>query len=111
MSDTVATVVASLELSLAFAGAVLLLLWPLRVIARLFLSNMHLRTEALERVTMANTFLSLLRSEKEFPPDERKLLLEALFRPTSIGLVQEDGAPSSAYHLASRWFSGDRRGS
>lgn len=95
--------------SFLLLGIVLMLLWPLRILSKLFLSNMHLRTEALERVTMANTFLALTRSSTAFPPDERKLLLEALFRPSSIGLVQEDGAPASFTHALSKFISGDRK--
>ena len=90
-------------------GVAAFLIWPLRILARLLLSNLHLGTDAEERVTMANTYLSLLRSESGLEESDRKLILEALFRPVNIGIVKDDGAGLSPVTVASRMGSGDRK--
>jgi|GEM_PF-5407924 len=77
-------------------GLSLLFIWPLRIAARLYLSNVHLGIAAEERVTMINTFLALLRSDKALEPEDRKLILDSLFRHLATGIVKDDGAPTNA---------------
>lgn len=67
--------------------------WFLRVMVRLLLSNIHLYTDATERRTMLLTYLALLREQKGPKDDERTLILQALFRPSSTGIVKDDAAP------------------
>jgi hypothetical protein len=69
--------------------------WVVRIVVRLFLSHVHLLADANERVTMANTYLSLHRSRQGLQDNDRQLILQALFRPSSTGVVKDDGVPLS----------------
>ena len=91
-----------------FAASVTFALWPLRILSRLLLSNIHLRTDAEERVTLANTYLSLLRSEAGLEPDDRRLILEALFRRSSTGIVRDDAMPHTPISQLTRLVSGGK---
>ena len=76
--------------------------WGIRLIVRMFLSHLHLATDAAERVVMTQTYLSLLDG-KHLPNDEdRKLILQALFRPTSDGIVKDEGVPFSLAEALTR---------
>jgi hypothetical protein len=75
--------------------------WVLRIVVRIFLSNMHLEHDAAERVTMAKTYLALL-SEGHLPPgDSINTILAALFRPTGDGFVRDEGIPPGTID----WFT------
>lgn len=67
--------------------------WIMRMFARLFLSNLHLATDAGERIVMVTTYLSLLREGSGLSDGDRKLVIEALFRRTSTGIVKDDANP------------------
>ena len=66
--------------------------WVIRILVRLLLSNIHLLTDARERVTMVQTYLALLRRGK-IKDDERMFILQTLFRPTPTGIVKDDAVP------------------
>ncbi|MFV8580998.1 DUF6161 domain-containing protein [Ralstonia pseudosolanacearum] len=70
--------------------------WATRLLVRIFLSHIHLATDAAERVVMVKTYLSLLESGKLFSDEDRKLILQALFRPASDGIVKDEGLPHPA---------------
>jgi hypothetical protein len=73
------------------------------------MSHLHLRSDAKERITMAKTYLSLVRSKEGLSETDRKLILETLFRPSSTGLIHDDAAPASAIYLLSRLMSGEKK--
>lgn len=77
--------------------------WPVRILARMLLSNLHLQTDAEERETMVQTYLSLLRNEGGLEREHIRIVLESLFRPTSTGIVRDDAAPPG-------WMSWFNRG-
>lgn len=80
---------------LVVVGAVGVLgIWAIRIIVRMFLSDLHLSTDAAERVTMVQTYLSLMQEDKLPKDEERKLVLQALFRPATDGVVKEESLPS-----------------
>lgn len=68
--------------------------WALRLIVRLLLSNLHLGNDARERKTMLLTYLAM-RRDKDLPHDDDtvSLILQALFRPSSSGIVKDDATP------------------
>lgn len=76
--------------------------WAVRLVVRMFLSDMHLATDAGERVTMVKTYLSLLEGEKLPSDDDRKLILQALFRPATDGIVKDEGLPHPALEALTR---------
>ena len=67
--------------------------WAVRLIVRMFLSHSHLATDAAERVVMAKTYLSLAEAGKTLSDEDRKLILQPLFRPASDGLIKDEGLP------------------
>ncbi len=85
-----------------FSVAAFFGIWLERMLVRLFVSNMHLATDADERVTMLQTYLSIIREGSAFAPDDKKLILERLFHPAADGLVKDDAAPPSLLEMMSR---------
>jgi len=76
--------------------------WITRILVRLLLSEVHMKSVAGERVVMANTYLSLSREGGNLQEEDKKLILNALFRPATTGLVKEDGIPAGAYDLLTK---------
>ena len=83
------------EVKLVKIGVMLLIstlgIWLTRISAKIFISNLHLRTDADERVTMIQTYLALLAEDKIPKDDERKLILQTLFRHSTIGIIKDEG--------------------
>lgn len=71
------------------------LVWAIRLIVRMFLSHLHLLTDAGERVVMVQTYLSLLEGDRLASKEDRQLILQALFRPAADGIVKDEGVPPS----------------
>lgn len=78
-----------------FVMVAVLCFWILRLLVRIFLSNMHLENDAAERVTMAKTYLALIRSDGLSKEGNIDAVLAALFRPTGDGIVKDEGLPPS----------------
>lgn len=75
--------------------------WAGRIFVRMFLSQLHLSMDAHERSTMVMTYLALTQDGR-ITPEERPLVLQPLFRPTSDGIVKDDG---SADPIVSAWLA------
>lgn len=67
--------------------------WIIRILVRILLSNMHLFSDAKERETMMQTYLALINEGKMPEDEDRRLILQALFRPSSTGIVKDDASP------------------
>lgn len=78
-----------------FIMLAVLCFWVLRILVRIFLSNLHLENDAAERVTMAKTYLALIRSNSLSKEENINTVLAALFRPTGDGIVKDEGLPPS----------------
>lgn len=76
--------------------------WALRLVVRMFLSHLHLLTDAGERVVMVQTYLSLLEGDHLTSKEDRQLILQALFRPAADGLVKDEGVPFSLAEALTR---------
>jgi Family of unknown function (DUF6161) len=76
--------------------------WIIRILVRFLFSNQHLASDADERVTMVQTYLSLLQEGKGVEISDRALIVQQLFRPASDGIVKDDAAPPGLLELASR---------
>lgn len=79
-------------------------IWVTRLSAKIFISNLHLRTDADERVTMIQTYLALLREGSGPMEGERQLILQTLFRPSNTGFIKDDG-PNSFHDVINNAFS------
>ena len=73
--------------------------WPLRLISRLYMSTVHMEADARERATLVETYIALLQ-EGHATPENRQLILAALFRPTQTGIVADDAAGTNMLDLA-----------
>ena len=69
-------------------------IWLIRVLAKIMLSNIHLRTDADERRVMILTYLALLRRENAITEEDRKIILQTLFRPSATGIIKDDNLPT-----------------
>lgn len=83
------------ELSLAIAdlaGAALLITLfgvIIKITLRQFNTHSHLSLEAAERITFKKTYLALLNEGKLKSDEDRRLILESLFRSTQSGSIAE----------------------
>jgi hypothetical protein len=76
--------------------------WLVRVFVRLFFSHVHLATDAAERRMMILTYLSMSREGAQFGPDDKKLIVQHIFRAASDGLVKDDAAPPTLFEMVTR---------
>jgi len=88
--------------SLTLVLSALVVLFVTRILVRITMSHLHLKEDAHERVTMAETYLSLLRHEGGPAKEDLELILKTLFRPTSDGLVKDDALPSPVMEWLTR---------
>lgn len=75
------------------ATAIILLMltiaiWPMRILARLYMSTMHLSRDAKERSIMTRAYLMLMEKKSGFEPAERAFFYQTLFTPSQTGLAQ-----------------------
>ena len=66
-------------------------IWITRLFGKIFVANLHLRTDAQERETMILTYLAMLREGDVLKSDERELILQVVFRPGTSGYIKDDG--------------------
>lgn len=78
-----------LSAGLALFGG--LVFWVGRILTRLYLSEHHLRKDAEEREVMTTTYLALTK-DAAAEANDRQIILAALFRNSSDGIVKDDGA-------------------
>lgn len=77
----------------------LLYAWVLRSISRLFIQNLSLADDAMHRSVLATTYLGLVdNKEVGILPEERVLILNALFRPLPMS-APDEGPPSSLVEM------------
>lgn len=76
-------------------------IWLLRHISRLYVTNLQLGEDARLRQVMVETFLALNEKEKAVSDAERLLILQALFRPAS-GSGDDDSQHTLTDHILKR---------
>ena len=67
--------------------------WAIRFIMRLMMTEHHLAIDASARSTMANTYLALSKSGT-VSEGEKAIVLAALFKPVTDGIVRDDSMPA-----------------
>jgi Family of unknown function (DUF6161) len=87
-------------------GALVLLLsgfaiWLMRILTRLFLSSVHQQSDSAQRKTMVETYLAL-EAEGKLTEEQRTMIIEAMFRPVTMGVVKEDETPSHPFSALSK---------
>lgn len=78
--------------------------WPLRLTSKLYLAHTHLAEDAAEREVVTKTFLAL-SEVVQLTAEDRQLLLSALFRQSTAGLVRDEGALNLTDLLVARMAS------
>lgn len=84
------------------------LIWMIRVTVRYFLGILHLEIDAGERIVMTKTYLALSREGQAFAEEDRHIILDALFRSGSTGLVHDDGGPGGLFKTLLRLVGKDK---
>jgi Family of unknown function (DUF6161) len=87
-------------------GALILLLsgfaiWLMRILTRMFLSSVHQHSDAGQRETMILTYIAL-EEEGKLTEEHRTMIIEAMFRPVTMGVVKEDETPSHPFGMISK---------
>lgn len=65
--------------------------WIIRITVKIALSNLHLSEDAHERVVMIQTYLAFVK-ETEIKKEDKELILSSLFRPSNIGIIQDESS-------------------
>ena len=84
-------------------------LWFVRLLVRLMLSHIHLYADAREREVMISTFLALVHrkeSREGLKKEDIALVLAPVFRPSTTGVIKDDGGPQSFGDLLSDLTAG-----
>jgi len=66
------------------------MIWMMKILVKIMLSNYHLAVDANERVIMLNTYLVLLEDGKGFQETDRKVILDNIFRQTNHGIITDE---------------------
>lgn len=69
--------------------------WIIRITVKIALSNLHLSEDAHERVVMIQTYLSFV-NEGQINEDDKNLILSSLFRPSNIGIINDESSVTVA---------------
>jgi hypothetical protein len=78
-----------------------IIFWVARFLSRLFLSERHMAIDAKLRSTLAQTYLAMTEEGKVSEAD-RALVLPALFRSSSDGIVQDDTSIDGVIAMVAR---------
>jgi hypothetical protein len=84
-------------------------LWIARLLVRLMLSHIHLYADAKEREVMISTFLALINrqeSREGLKKQDIAIVLAPIFRPSTTGVIKDDGGPQSFGDLLGTLTSG-----
>jgi hypothetical protein len=83
-------------------------IWIVRILVRIFLSNLHLANDAKERITMITTYLAMLRSGHTLNPEDKQLILQIIFRPSNSGLIKDEAAPPTIIDIFAKLNNGKK---
>jgi hypothetical protein len=67
-----------------------IVIWIMKILVKIMLSNYHLKVDANERVIMLNTYLVLLEDGKGFDEKDKKVILDNIFRQTNHGIIKDE---------------------
>jgi len=93
-----------IHLSKIFTAAALTTfgIWLIKILANIFMSHLHLSTDAQERRTMIHTYLALTRKGQGPKEEDRQLILQTLFRPSATDMVKNDQGPTQLVDMINR---------
>lgn len=79
-----------------------LAIWLIRVLVRMYLSHNHMQMNSQERVVMTKAYLALISEGGASSDEERNLILQAIFRPVSTGIITDDASPHNIIELINK---------
>lgn len=82
-----------------FIISVTMVIWIIRLLVKVFLSNLHQLSDANERATMIQTYLAFEREEKTLTEKDKELVLPSIFRTSTHGIIKEDSAPNTPMNI------------
>lgn len=85
--------VKGIKWSLILITIVSLLVFIIRILAKLYMSSLHLSRDAEEREQLTHFYLAL-KKDTTIEPEERQLILQSLFSRADTGLLKEDSSPT-----------------
>jgi Family of unknown function (DUF6161) len=88
-----------------FLISISLAIWIIRLMVKVFLSNLHLLSDANERETMIKTYLAFEREEKTLKDTDRDLILPSIFRVSSNGFIKDDSSPNTPLNIITKKFT------
>ena len=88
-----------------FIVCMTLIIWFIRLLVKVFLSNLHLLSDAKERETMIQTYLAFEREEDILKETDRDLILPSIFRVSSDSFIKEDSTPNSPINIITKRFT------
>ncbi|MBD3892205.1 DUF6161 domain-containing protein [Olleya marilimosa] len=88
-----------------FIVCMTLIIWFIRLLVKVFLSNLHLLSDANERETMIKTYLAFEREENTLKDTDRDLILPSIFRVSTNGFIKEDSTPNSPINIITKKFT------
>lgn len=84
------------------AFIITLVFWGTRLLVKMWLSNVHLANDADERVVLVKTYLAL-QKDNVMPHDEdKKVVINSIFRQATDGVVRDDGMPNPVIELLTK---------
>ncbi|CAM1366206.1 conserved hypothetical protein [Tenacibaculum litopenaei] len=89
-----------------FIISMTLVIWFIRLLVKIFLSNLHLLSDAKERETMIQTYLSFEREENTLKDTDRDLILPSIFRVSANGFIKDDATPNTPINIITKKFTG-----
>lgn len=88
-----------------FIISMTLIIWFIRLLVKVFLSNLHLLSDAKERETMIQTYLAFEREENTLKDTDRDLILPSIFRVSANGYIKDDSSPNSPINIITKKFT------
>ncbi len=88
-----------------FIISMTLIIWFIKLLVKVFLSNLHLLSDAKERETMIQTYLAFEREENTLKDTDRDLILPSIFRVSSNGYIKDDSSPNSPISIITKKFT------
>lgn len=88
--------------SLILITIISLLVFIIRIFAKLYMSTLHLSRDAEEREQLTHFYLAL-KKDTTIEPEERQLILQSLFSRADTGLLKEDSSPTMPSSIIERF--------
>jgi hypothetical protein len=79
--------------------------WFVKIIGNIFMSHLHLATDAQERRTMIHTYLALTLKGQGPREEDCQLILQTLFRPSTTNMIKNDQGPTQLVDMMNRLSS------